>query len=639
MQTATIATLIAVALGIVLAGWMFYYRGWGRGLWDGILTLPLVLPPTVVGFLLLWLLGRRGPLGQLLGSLDITVIFSWWATVIAAAIVAIPLVYRASLGAFHQVDPDLLAIARTLGASEGRVFRQVLLPLAWPGILAGTILAFARALGEFGATLMVAGSIPGRTQTLPIAIYLAAAEGKTNLALAWVGLMVALGLGTIALLNYTTDRNRSHPVIDRWTGSRLDDARLDNARLKSSRGDASGSCLQTAATDRPSAWDPTLQVSIDHPLASFNLSLAFQSPPQPLGILGASGSGKTMTLRCLAGLETPQRGQIVVKQRVLLDRDRGLNVPSQQRRVGLVLQNYALFPHLSVAQNIAFGLQHCAGGDRHKQVRHYLQQFQLSGLENRYPRQLSGGQQQRVALARALAPGPDVLLLDEPLSALDSHLRGQVEELLRTTCATYPGPVIWVTHCLEELYRCCPQVVVLDRGRVIAQGETAHLFEQPPNVETARLMGCQNLSRLALVPGSSPPAPYHALDWGCHLGPFWESRDREFGSDRSHPSHVGIYGHHLSLSATPTPQGLPCWLHRTRPHPHHITVWVRLSSDPVTALLQVTLSPQQWSQVADHPQPWCLSFEPQHLIWMVPAPQQTQSSVDPLHWEPWDHLP
>src|SRR6476469_7488102 len=178
LKTSFVATIFAFVAGIGVAGWMFAYRGKGKGLIDGILTLPLVLPPTVIGFLLLLLLGRNSPLGQLLMQFEITIIFSWFATVIAATVVAFPLMYKSVLTAFKQIDKDLINCARTLGASEARIFWQVLLPLAWPGVVAGTIMTFARALGEFGATLMLAGSIPGKTQTMPVAIFFAAEAGK-----------------------------------------------------------------------------------------------------------------------------------------------------------------------------------------------------------------------------------------------------------------------------------------------------------------------------------------------------------------------------------------------------------------------------------------------------------------------------
>src|SRR4029077_17435406 len=166
--------------------------------------LPLVLPPTVVGFFLLLLFGRNGPLGKLLFCVGATVVFSWPATVIAAAVVAFPLMYITARAALEQVDPHFLQAARTLGASEGRVFLEVSLPMAWPGVLAGTILAFARALGEFGATLMVAGNIPGRTATIPIAIYFAVEADDLRTAVAWCAIDLMISFALLGALYYWT---------------------------------------------------------------------------------------------------------------------------------------------------------------------------------------------------------------------------------------------------------------------------------------------------------------------------------------------------------------------------------------------------------------------------------------------------
>lgn len=179
---------------------------------DGIFLLPLVLPPTVVGFFLLLLFGRNGPLGKLLLRMDTTIVFSWPATVIAAAVVAFPLMYLTARAALEQVEPRLLQAARTLGASEWRVFREVALPLAWPGILAGTILAFARALGEFGATLMVAGNIPGRTTTIPIAIYFAVEDNDISNALFWCAIDAAISLALLAALYYWSHAQKTTRV-------------------------------------------------------------------------------------------------------------------------------------------------------------------------------------------------------------------------------------------------------------------------------------------------------------------------------------------------------------------------------------------------------------------------------------------
>jgi molybdate transport system permease protein len=204
LATSLTATAITFVVGLAAAVWRERYTSTAMALVDGIFLLPLVLPPTVVGFLLLLLFGRNGPLGQLLLHFGATVVFSWPATVIAAAVVAFPLMYLTSRAALEQVQPELLQAARTLGASEWRVFREIALPLAWPGVLAGTILSFARALGEFGATLMIAGNIPGRTETIPIAIYFAVEADEMQRALAWCAVDVVISLALLSGLYYWT---------------------------------------------------------------------------------------------------------------------------------------------------------------------------------------------------------------------------------------------------------------------------------------------------------------------------------------------------------------------------------------------------------------------------------------------------
>ena len=204
LATSVTATICTFVLGLAAAVWRERRSGLATALVDGIFLLPLVLPPTVVGFILLLLFGRNGPLGGLLQRLGMMIVFSWPATVIAATVVAFPLMYLTARAALEQVDPNFLQAARTLGASEWRVFREIALPLAWPGILAGTILSFARALGEFGATLMVAGNIPGRTETIPIAIYSAVEGGETGRALMWCGVDVGISLVLLAGLYFWT---------------------------------------------------------------------------------------------------------------------------------------------------------------------------------------------------------------------------------------------------------------------------------------------------------------------------------------------------------------------------------------------------------------------------------------------------
>jgi molybdate transport system permease protein len=202
LETAFTATALVLVLGLAAAGWRAGRKNRLWDLLDGFLLLPLVLPPTVVGFFLLVLFGRNGPLGRFLLQFGATVVFSWPATVIAAAVVSFPLMYLTARGALEQIDPAMLEAARTLGASEWEVFAGVALPLVWPGVMAGAVLSFARALGEFGATLMLAGNIPGRTQTIPVAIYFAIEAGDMRQALGWtvvvllISLVVLVTMGT-----------------------------------------------------------------------------------------------------------------------------------------------------------------------------------------------------------------------------------------------------------------------------------------------------------------------------------------------------------------------------------------------------------------------------------------------------------
>ena len=509
LRTAVVATALAFVSGIAAARLVSAYRGRWRGLLDGMLILPLVLPPTVVGFFLLLLFGRRSWIGHALAQIGIAIAFSWPATVIAAAVVAFPLMYRATLGAFEQVNRNLLDAARTLGAGEWRTFRRVLLPLAWPGVMAGAVLAFARALGEFGATLMLAGNIPGRTQTMPLAVFFAAEGGDNARALAWVATLVALSLAGIAAMNYWTPQRRAIP-----------------RRIP----------LRPPETDAPLALAPRppassaagqLEAEFHHKLPGFTLRVSFHSSGGVLGLLGASGAGKSLTLRALCGLESPREGRIVLNGRVLFDSRKGIRLRPAERRIGMVFQDYALFPHLTVEQNIAFGLAHRPPEERARKVSEWARLAAIEPLLHRFPAELSGGQRQRVALARALAMEPEALLLDEPFSALDAHLRNQLEERLRELLAGFRGITVFVTHDRNETYRLSDRMVVLAAGRVAASGTPREIFERPGTVEVARLTGCKNIAplsrrRAGAHPGGRlelPPArvqPAHRLPGGGH---------------------------------------------------------------------------------------------------------------------------
>lgn len=202
LKTSLVAVFFTFFLGIIAARLLMNVSGKVQWILDVIFTFPLVLPPTVVGFILLVIFGKNSIVGQFLSRLGFSIIFKWEATVLAAIIVSFPLMYRAAKGAFEQVDTDLIWAARTLGLSEFKIFTKIMVPLALPGIASGAILSFARALGEFGATLMIAGNIPKVTQTIPIAIYFANAAGNTKVAAIWTLIIIGISFVVLGLMNY-----------------------------------------------------------------------------------------------------------------------------------------------------------------------------------------------------------------------------------------------------------------------------------------------------------------------------------------------------------------------------------------------------------------------------------------------------
>ncbi|HEY9872858.1 MAG TPA: molybdate ABC transporter permease subunit [Candidatus Obscuribacterales bacterium] len=592
LKTAFTACAIAFFLGIAAARWMLSYRGKGKALIEALFISPLVLPPTVVGFLLLLLFGNNSPIGQLLLQLGASIIFSWFATVITATVVAFPLMYKTALGAFEQIDTNLLQAARTLGASEWTVFWAVIVPLATPGIVAGTILAFARALGEFGATLMLAGNIPGQTQTIPLAIYFAVEAGDMNQALAWVLIILVISLSAIACVNfYSTSRG----YLQKPQRAK---------HLDTTSGMFSKNCPPNASPlQNPKS---SLVVDIQKQLRGFSLSVTFTTNEDTLGLLGASGAGKSMILRCIAGLETPTIGRIILNGRILFDSQGGINLPSYKRRIGFLFQNYALFPHMTVAQNIAFGVRGVSQLQRYRRVQEQIAAVQLQGLENRYPHQLSGGQQQRVALARALAIEPEILLLDEPFSALDTHLRSQIEKQFIETLAYYQGVSLFVTHNLEEAYRVCKNLLVLSEGKAIACGSKENIFEHPPTFTVAQLTGCKNFSRAQAI----SPTLVQASDWGCTL--------RVIETIPDNLAYVAIRAHQLTFPNNSQQENtFPCWVVQTSETPHRMTLYLKLHHPPANAQdyhLQAEVFKEKWAVIKDRPFPWYIRLDPLSVI-------------------------
>ena len=592
LRTAAVATLLAFLAGIAAARVVYGVRGRMRGLLDGILILPLVLPPTVVGFLLLLLFGRRSPLGQALEQIGVSLVFSWPGAVVAAAVVAFPLMYRATLGAFDQVNPSLLDAARTLGAGEWRAFRDVLLPLAWPGVLAGTVLAFARALGEFGATLMLAGNIPGRTQTMPLAVFFAAESGNERLAAVWVVALVFLSLGVIAALNYWRPRPRA--LARRPRREPAPDFATPTIALP-----------PRALGEFGAGATPSIEVDIHHALGGFHLRAAFQSDGGVLGLLGASGAGKSLTLRAIAGLESPRQGRIVLNGRVLLDTRQGIRLRPAARRIGMVFQDYALFPHLTVAGNIAFPLAALPPAERARKVAEWARLAAIEPLLDRYPAELSGGQRQRVALARALAMEPDALLLDEPFSALDAHLRWRLEEQLRDLLAGFGGVAVFVTHDRNETYRLSARMVVLVNGSVAASGTREEIFARPGTVEAARLTGCKNIAAFRLV----GPGRIQVDEWNCRL----HAPAAMIGM-----THVGIRAHDVRFVEGPGDHIFPCELVHAIDSPFETTAYLRLAG--AAALLEAELPRDAWAVQRARPQPWHVRLAPDRLLLLSDDP-------------------
>jgi molybdate transport system permease protein len=355
----------------------------------------------------------------------------------------------------------------------------------------------------------------------------------------------------------------------------------------------------------------SLEVAIEKNVPGFRLAVEFTADGAPLGLLGPSGSGKTMALRAIAGLETPDRGRIVLHGRVLFDSERRIDVPARARRIGLLFQNYALFPHLNVKENIAFGLRRLPDAERNRRVAEQLGSAHLDGLAERYPATLSGGEQQRVALARALAIEPAALLLDEPFSALDTHLRSALERQLRETLANYSGSTLFVSHNLEEAYRVCEKLVVLSSGSVAAQGPKEEIFRHPPTLEVARVTGCKNFS----CARRSPDGRVEALDWGCSL--------RVAQQFAKLPEHVAIRAHHVRVHPAQKftlenrENVFPCYLAAMTETPFRVTLDLRIGAPPASPAdfhLQAEVFKQEWESFGDHPQPWAVELAADRLF-------------------------
>ncbi|MEL7608889.1 MAG: ATP-binding cassette domain-containing protein [Bacillota bacterium] len=279
----------------------------------------------------------------------------------------------------------------------------------------------------------------------------------------------------------------------------------------------------------------------------FSLDVEFEAANGVMALLGASGCGKSLTLKCIAGIVKPDEGIIVSDGVTLFDSKRNINLSPQKRRVGLLFQNYALFPNMTVEKNILTGLaREKSGPEKKERLNRILRTFRLEGLERHLPHQLSGGQQQRVALARILAGEPKLLMLDEPFAALDSYLKWKLEQELMDTLCAFPGTTLYVSHSRDEIYRLSQTVCVMENGKTQPVVPVKSLFEAPGTLSAALLSGCKNFSRARRAGNNE----VFAVDWGATL-----DCGRAVDED---VRFIGVRAHHISFAEEAGRNTLAC---------------------------------------------------------------------------------
>ncbi len=346
----------------------------------------------------------------------------------------------------------------------------------------------------------------------------------------------------------------------------------------------------------------SLYVKINKKLHQFDLNIDFQAGNDTLGLLGISGSGKSMTLACIAGLEKPDSGYIELNGRVLYDSSRGIDLPSRDRRVGYVFQNYALFPHMTVEQNIGFGLNNTDKWERKEKIKKLIDMMHLQGFEKRYPNQLSGGQQQRTALARVLAVNPEVILLDEPFSALDVQLREQMICRLKVLLSEYGGTALFVTHNMDEVYNICSKIIILSNGHIEALDDREKVFNSPSSLAAAQVTGCKNIFAIEKINKGT----VKLKGWGQEITVNIAAEYAKYICIRSHQVELwkGYSGENL----------LECIPVSVDEAPFNVMVTLKLKD--VEALSEDTIlhwdmSREQWAEISNIKLPW--------KIWLDPA--------------------
>jgi ABC-type Fe3+/spermidine/putrescine transport system ATPase subunit/ABC-type sulfate transport system permease component len=450
LESATISLALIAVLGVPLAYLLARSAGRVASFVGLVVMLPLALPPLMSGILLIYVVGPYTYLGRLF---DGRLTMSLTGVVLAQTFCAAPFLIVAARSAFGAVDPAMLDVASTLGHSEFSRFRRVALPIAAPGIRAGMLLAWLRAFGEYGAVIVLA------YHPFSLPVYTYNQFSGTGLPTTIAPTALALGVAVVVVV-------------------------LSRVRL---RGRSTTSVVLPEPA-RPMATTPTpVSFDIDYHLGTFHLALTHQAKGPHLAILGPSGSGKSALLRCLAGLYGSSPGTVSYGTQSVT------HAPVERRQVGYVAQGFSLFPHLTVWQQLLF-----AEGATPPVAAYWLSHLRLEGLQDRYPSQLSGGQRQRVSLAQALCRSPELLLLDEPFSALDYPVRFELRRELRRLQQETGLATVLVTHDPEEAAFLADEVIVISNGGALQSGTTRQTFTRPASPEVARLLGISNLHRAVL---------------------------------------------------------------------------------------------------------------------------------------------
>lgn len=350
-----------------------------------------------------------------------------------------------------------------------------------------------------------------------------------------------------------------------------------------------------------------LEVHITKKLPDFELRVDFKADNDILGFLGESGSGKSMTLSCIAGIVTPDKGKIVLNGRVLFDFENKINIPIRDRKVGFLFQNYALFPNMTVEQNIGFGLsKNISKIERDYKIKSRIMDLQLCGMEKRFPYQLSGGQKQRVALARALVVEPEILLLDEPFSALDEHLKNTMIIQLKEDLLEFKGTSIFVTHNMEEAYKLCNNIIIIAEGSIDATGHKDVIFNTPPTLCAAKITGCKNISKARVIENNI----IEAIDWGCRINFDYEIEESI--------TDIGIRAHYLEINEEDEDiNTFDCWVVFTGESLFRTQVYLKFSrpvGDEKDYHIMWDISKEEWDLVKDKPLPLKIRIKPEKVI-------------------------